>query len=69
MLYEVITHGGLGDDFKPVSKVWIFDLNGNKIGSFGSYGNGDGQFYRIQGIEIGKCGNIYVVEPFSYNFV
>jgi hypothetical protein len=60
-------HGGIGTGFTPPCKVWIFDLNGNLLGSFGSYGNEDGQFYRIQGITIGSCGNIYVCEPYQGN--
>ncbi len=58
-------HGGIGTGFTPPCKVWIFDLNGNLLVSFGSYGNEDGQFYRIQGITIGSCGNIYVCEPYQ----
>jgi len=58
-------HGGIGSGFSPTCKVWIYDLNGNPLGSFGSNGSADGQFYRIQGIAIGKCGNIYVNDPFQ----
>lgn len=58
-------HGGAGTGFSPTVKVWIFDLQGNLISSFGKHGSGDGQFYRIQGLTIGKCGNIYVVDPFQ----
>ena len=57
-------HGGSGWGFKPVVKVWMFDLQGSLIKSFGSHGNGDGQFYRVQGVTVGKCGNIYVVDPY-----
>ncbi|MEN8229892.1 MAG: T9SS type A sorting domain-containing protein [Bacteroidota bacterium] len=58
-------HGGKGTGFSPTVKVWMFDLQGDLINSFGSHGNGDGQFYRIQGLTIGKCGNIYVVDPYQ----
>ena len=58
-------HGGIGSGFSPTCKVWIYDLAGTSIGSFGSHGNTNGKFYRIQGVTIGKCGNIYVNEPFQ----
>ncbi|MFC2116098.1 T9SS type A sorting domain-containing protein [Bacteroidota bacterium] len=58
-------HGGKGTGFKPVVKVWMFDFEGDLIKSFGSHGSGDGQFYRVQGLSIGKCGNIYVVDPYQ----
>lgn len=58
-------HGGSGTGFKPVVKVYMFDLQGNLIKSFGSHGSGDGQFYRIQGLSVAKCGNIYVVDPYQ----
>ncbi len=60
-------HGGIGTGFKPVCKVWVFDTEGNLINSFGSYGAGDGEFYRIQGITIGKCNNIYVCDTYQGN--
>lgn len=58
-------HGGKGNGFTPVVKVWMFDLDGNLVNSFGSYGSGDGEFYRIQGLTVGRCGNIYVVDPYQ----
>ncbi|MEN8155439.1 MAG: T9SS type A sorting domain-containing protein [Bacteroidota bacterium] len=58
-------HGGKGTGFNPVVKVWMFDLQGNLIKSFGSHGAGEGQFYRVQGLTVGKCGDIYVVDPFQ----
>lgn len=58
-------HGGSGTGFKPVVKVYMFDLQGNLIKSFGSHGSGDGQFYRVQGLTVGKCGNIYVLDPYQ----
>ncbi len=61
----VAEHGGIGTGFSPTVKVWMFDLDGTLLGSFGSYGNGDGQFYRIQGISTGRCGNIYVSDPYQ----
>lgn len=57
-------HGGIGGGMTPVCKVWKFDLNGTLIGSFGSAGNTNGKFYRIQGMTIGRCGNIYVCDPY-----
>ncbi|MCD4736034.1 MAG: NHL repeat-containing protein, partial [Bacteroidales bacterium] len=57
-------HGGKGTGFSPVVKVWIFDFQGNLINSFGNHGNSDGKFYRVQGLTVGKCGYIYVVDPF-----
>lgn len=58
-------HGGAGTGFSPVVKVNMFDLQGNLIGSFGSHGSTDGKFYRVQGLTIGRCGNIYVVDPYQ----
>jgi len=61
----VSEHGGIGTGFKPLVKIWIFDLQGNLIRSLGSHGNGDGQFYRIQGLAVGRCGKIYATDPFQ----
>lgn len=58
-------HGGAGTGFSPTVKVYMFDLLGNLINSFGKHGSGDGQFYRIQGLTVGKCGNIYVIDPYQ----
>ncbi len=58
-------HGGLGTGFKPVCKIRVFDLSGNLINSFGSYGNKNGEFYRITDVNIGKCGNIYVCDSYQ----
>ena len=63
----VAEHGGIGSGFNPVVNVRIFGLAGNLITSFGSHGNGDGKFYRIQGIAVGRCGEIYVPEPYQGN--
>ena len=64
-------HGGIEESFKgmfgPDIKVWIFDLEGNLLSSFGSYGDADGEFYRIQGITIGKCNNIYICDSYQGN--
>ncbi|NOZ34294.1 MAG: T9SS type A sorting domain-containing protein [Chlorobi bacterium] len=57
-------HGGIGNGFTPVCRVSVFSLNGDFIANFGKYGNGDGEFYRIQGITIGKCDNIYVCDTY-----
>ncbi len=61
----VAEHGGLGTGFNPVVKVWMFDLDGSISGSFGSHGNKEGEFYRIQGLSVGRCGNIYVTDPYQ----
>lgn len=58
-------HGGSGTGFRPTVKVYIFEQDGTLSGSFGSHGSGDGQFYRIQGITVGRCGNIYVTDPYQ----
>ena len=46
-------------------KVWVFDVSGNLTTSFGRGGRGPGRFYRIQGISLGKCGNIYVNDSYQ----
>ncbi len=61
----VSEHGGIGTGFSPTCKIWIFDLSGTLQGSFASNGNADGQFYRIQGMTMGKCGNLFVCDPFQ----
>ena len=58
-------HGGLTGGFTAMCKVWVFDISGNLTTSFGKGGRGAGRFYRIQGISLGKCGNIYVNDPFQ----
>ena len=63
----VTEHGGIGTGYNPVVKVRIYGLTGNLITSFGSHGNSDGKFYRIQGIAVGRCGEIYVPEPYQGN--
>lgn len=63
----VSEHGGVGSGFTPPCKIWIFNLAGVLQGSFASPGNGNGQFYRIQGMTVGKCGNLYVCDPFQGN--
>jgi hypothetical protein len=63
----VTEHGGIGTGFNPVVKIRIYGLTGNLITSFGSHGNSDGKFYRIQGIAVGRCGEIYVPEPYQGN--
>ncbi len=49
------------------TRVYIYETNGTLVSSFGSYGYADGRFYRVQGITSGRCGNIYVCEPFQGN--
>ena len=60
-------HGGINGGFTATCKVWVFDLLGNQTTFFGRGGNGNGKFYRIQGVAIGKCGNIYVNDPYQGN--
>ncbi|MCF6241329.1 MAG: PKD domain-containing protein [Bacteroidales bacterium] len=61
----IAEHGGIGTGFKPLVKIWVFDLQGNLINSFASHGNKEGQFYRIQGMAIDRCGKLYAVDPFQ----
>lgn len=56
---------GIGTGFTPVVKIWKFDLFGNLVHSVGSHGNGDGQFYRIQGLAVDRCGRLYTADPFQ----
>jgi len=58
-------HGAVEDYLQ--TRVYIYDLSGNVVNVLGGYGNSDGKFYRIQGITVGRCGNIYVCEPFLGN--
>ncbi|MBI2966499.1 MAG: NHL repeat-containing protein, partial [Bacteroidetes bacterium] len=60
----VSEHGGMGGVLNPVVKVWMFGLTGNLIGSFGSHGSTNGKFYRIQGLDVDRCGNIYIPDPY-----
>lgn len=70
----VAEHGGIGGDMSgcggsfgsgPLVKVYLFDQQGNFAGSFGCFGNSNGKFYRAQGITVGRCGNIYLCEPYQ----
>ena len=61
----VTEHGGTHGGFTTTCKVWVFNQAGVQTGSFGSGGNGNGKFYRMQGIDVGKCGNIYVNDPYQ----
>ena len=63
----VSEHGGLGTGFNLHTEIRIFGITGNLISTFGGWGNTEGQFYRIQGLAVGKCGNIYVTDPFQGN--
>lgn len=58
-------HGAMEDNLQ--TRVYIYDLAGNIINQIGYYGSGDGMFYRVQGVTVGRCGNIYVCEPFQGN--
>ncbi len=64
-LIYVSEHGGIGTGFKPTVKIWIFDLEGNLLGSYGSHGKLEGQFYRIQGLAVGRCGDLFATDPFQ----
>jgi PKD repeat protein len=55
-------HGAVNASLQ--TRVYIYATDGTLITSFGSYGNTDGKFYRVQGITVGRCGNIYVCDPF-----
>jgi len=61
----VSEHGGLGTGFKPTVKIWIFDLEGNLLDSYGKHGKLEGQFYRIQGLAVGRCGDLFATDPFQ----
>ena len=61
----VSEHGGVGTGFNLHAEIRIFGLTGNLISTFGGYGNVDGKFYRIQGLTVGKCGNIYVCDNYQ----
>jgi PKD repeat protein len=61
----VSEHGGVGNGFNLHSEIRIFGLSGNLISTFGGYGNANGKFYRIQGMTMGRCGNIYVSDNFQ----
>jgi PKD repeat protein len=70
----VVAEHGAVDDATAVS-VYIFDLEGNLITQFGSeapsswFGGvqvpGDGEFNRVQGVAVSRCGTIYVIDPFQ----
>jgi len=47
-------------------RVQKFDLNGNFITKWGSYGSGDGQFARPQGIATDSSGTVYVVDTYNH---
>ncbi|WP_223550778.1 PKD domain-containing protein [Aestuariivivens sp. NBU2969] len=70
-------HGGIGEDMEcgggcslcwtttgPQTSIYMFDLAGNHVSTFGCFGQEDGLFHRIQGIAVGPCGNYYAVDPY-----
>ncbi len=63
----VAEHGGFGNGFNLHTEIRIFGPSGNLISTFGGWGNSPGKFYRIQGLTVGRCGNIYVTEPYQGN--
>ncbi len=58
-------HGADNDNIQ--TRVYIYAPDGSLLNVIGSYGNGNGNFYRVQGVTAGRCGNIYVCEPFQGN--
>lgn len=63
-------HGGIGDDIGwfngyPLTKIWIFDTEGNEIGEIGEGGSDDGEFYKIQGTNTSQFGTFFVVDPYQ----
>lgn len=73
----VSEHGGIGDNdqycrsgswmvssWGPNMSIYTFDTSGNLLNSFGCFGSQDGRLQRTQGITVGACGNIYVVDPY-----
>jgi hypothetical protein len=63
----VSEHGGFGDEFNLHAEIRIFGTTGNLISTFGGWGNSPGKFYRVQGLAVGRCGNIYVTDPYQGN--
>ncbi len=69
----VSEHGGIGPDVGggmmgggyPLTKVWIFDTDGNELTEIGEGGSDDGQFYRIQGMTLSQTGTVYVTDPYQ----
>ncbi|PLX12487.1 MAG: hypothetical protein C0597_13235 [Marinilabiliales bacterium] len=49
----------------PLTQIWIFDTDGNQLGTIGEGGSDDGQFYRIQGMTVSANGVIYVTDPYQ----
>ena len=63
----VSEHGGFGNGFNLHTEIRIFGTMGNLISTFGGWGNAPGKFYRTQGLTVGRCGNIYVTDPYQGN--
>lgn len=43
-------------------RIQVFDTNGNFSTTFGTSGNGDGQFSKPEHVNIDSSGNVYVVD-------
>ncbi len=46
------------------ARVQVYDLQGNPISSFGTYGSGEGQFVRPKGITADSNGVLYITDSF-----
>ncbi len=56
-------HGAIQDQLQ--TRVYLFNADGTLFTMTGMYGNANGQLYRVQGITVGRCNNIYVCEPYQ----
>lgn len=61
----VAEHGGIGNGFDLHAEIRVFDTAGNPLSTIGSYGSGDGEFYRVQGIRTNRCGNLFAVDSYQ----
>jgi len=63
----VAEHGGIpsGSGSGLESRICIFDLSGNLIGSFGKFGSKDGEFSRITGLTVDGQGQSFIVDSYQ----